>query len=77
MATLALETTFQHLDQLPNSYPVYLFTLPGAAHDVDEGGWRTTCGLRIDQDHGQRITVAQVQVWLNHSFCMNCFTGTR
>lgn len=77
MAALATPTRTHppmHLDQLPNSYPVHMFEPGGVAHDIDDDGWHTRCGLRIS--HGKQITLVQVHVWLGHAFCYTCFTGS-
>lgn len=62
------------LDRLPNAYPVLLLTRNGVAHDVVESGDYTRCGKPADR--GTWLTLIQIHVWLNHTFCFDCFTGS-
>jgi hypothetical protein len=62
------------LDQLHNDHPVFMIGRSGVAHDIDESGWHTRCGMSIKDGH--TLTLIQVHVWLGDVFCFTCFTGT-
>jgi len=62
-----------HLDQLSNSYPVFLFSKDGVAHDVEQDLWHTRCGKSWTGDQGHWVTLVQVHAWLQRAFCHSCF----
>lgn len=66
-----------HVRNLHNSTSVYLLSPIGPAHDLDEDGTRTRCG--VPAIGAVRATFAQVHVWLDHAVCIDCFgtKGTR
>jgi hypothetical protein len=76
MSASAPTTPPLQLGNLPNNYPVLLFSHGQVVHDVPDSGWLTRCGISTDRPAAMWLTLVQVQVWLKHAFCYECFTGT-